>query len=251
MLAIPSSAPLMQPFLLVAALATDTTRYVVLNHGREAGEMTVVRSGDTIAMRYQHLDRNRGRVAAHNYRFDRNGRVVFGESFSWQFGGEIGVANDRIEVGRDSATWGIAAASRGKTVWEEDMFPRLRGTSVAYDQALIAKFLVARRDRRGRLMPGATPARVDVITEATVPTTTGKKRVKLVMLYTGTITTPTGVWLDDKNDLFAGEIGWFIPVRVGGEAALPVLRAAEMAWRNAQGLAMAKALPRPKDHVVG
>src|ERR1041385_180647 len=115
MLAIPSSAPLMLPFLLVAALATDTTRYVVLNHGREAGEMTVVRSGDTVAMRYQHLDRNRGSVAAHNYRFDRNGRVVFGESFSWQFGGEIGVANDRIEVGRDSATWGIATASRGTT----------------------------------------------------------------------------------------------------------------------------------------
>src|ERR1051325_7893287 len=104
MFAIPSPTSLILPLLLAAAaIATDTARYIVLNHGREAGEMTVVRSGDTVAMRYQHLDRNRGSVAAHNYRLDRNARVVFGESFSWQFGGEIGVANERIEVGRDLA----------------------------------------------------------------------------------------------------------------------------------------------------
>jgi imidazolonepropionase-like amidohydrolase len=71
--------------------------------------------------------------------------------------------------------------------------------------------------------------------------------LKLVMLYAGTSTTPSGVWLDDKNELFAGEIGWFIPVRSGGEPALPTLRTLEMDWRNAQGLAMAKSLPRPKD----
>jgi imidazolonepropionase-like amidohydrolase len=56
-----------------------------------------------------------------------------------------------------------------------------------------------------------------------------------------------GVWLDEKNQLFAGEVDWFIPVLVGAEGTLPTLRRIELAWRNVQGVAMAKSLPRPKD----
>ena len=47
---------------LVATAATitaDTTRYVVLNHGRPAGQMTVVRDGDSVIVHYRHVEKKK------------------------------------------------------------------------------------------------------------------------------------------------------------------------------------------------
>jgi imidazolonepropionase-like amidohydrolase len=231
--------------LLAAALAADTTRYVVWNHGREAGDMTVVRSADTVVVRYQHTDRNRGVASARSYRIDKTGRVLYGESLTWPFGGEIGAPSDRFEVVRDSLLFGVAPGQTGRIVLEADMYPRLRPNITAFDQALVAKWLLSRPNRTGRAMPAGATMRADVLTEATVSTKAGRKRVKLVALYTNTMVTPATLWLDERNELFAGGVEWFIPVVTGGEAALPTLRAAEIKWRNAQGLAAAKSLDRP------
>src|SRR4051812_13306023 len=88
------AAMIVLPLLLAAVV--DTTKYVVLNHGRWAGDMTVAKAGDTVTIRYKHLDRNRGSVAARSYRIDKTGRIVWGESLAWQWGGEIGAPNDRF-----------------------------------------------------------------------------------------------------------------------------------------------------------
>src|SRR4051812_6667205 len=146
---------------LALAVAVDTSRYVVLNHGRFAGDMTIARSGDTVVVRYQHLGRNRGAVAARSYRIDKTGRLVYGESLAWQFGGEIGAPTDRFEMVRDSAVFGLAAPQMMRSVWEPDMFPRLRAPGTAYDVALQAKFLLSRPNRTGRLMPGTQPTHAE------------------------------------------------------------------------------------------
>ena len=230
---------------LLFLFAADTTRYIVWNHGREAGDMTVVRSADTVVVRYQHTDRNRGVASARSYRIDRTGRVLYGESLAWPFNGEIGAPNDRFEVVRDSLLFGVVPAQSGRIVLEPDMYPRLRTNITAFDQALLAKWLLGRPDRTGRAMPAGATMRAEVLTETTVPTKNGRKRVKLVALYTNTMATPATLWLDEKNELFSGGVEWFIPVIAGGEAALPTLRAAEMKFRNAQGLAAAQSLARP------
>src|SRR6476620_5228388 len=94
--------------LFAAALAAaDTTHYVVLNHGREAGTMTVARAGDSVVARYEHRDRNRGYASHHTYRFDKLGRPVYGQSLAWTFGGQPGAPNDRFEVIRDSVFFGV------------------------------------------------------------------------------------------------------------------------------------------------
>src|SRR5512140_1171509 len=142
----------MLQLLLAALVATDTAKYVILNHGRWAGDMTVARSGDSVRVRSQFLDRNRGYVAAHSYRVDRGGKVVGGESLAWAWGGEIGTPNDRFEIARDSAAYGVARQTR--SAWADDMFPRLRAAQTDYDLALQAKFLLHRPDHKGRLMPG-------------------------------------------------------------------------------------------------
>jgi hypothetical protein len=66
------------------------------------------------------------------------------------------------------------------------------------------------------------------------------------MLFSGTQTTPQGVWLDDTGALFATDVGWFITIRPGAEAALPVLRAVEVKYRNAQAEAIAKKVLTPR-----
>jgi imidazolonepropionase-like amidohydrolase len=235
------------PLLLAVAAASDTTRYIVWNHGREAGEMTVARSGDTVAVRYEHTDRNRGVVSARSYRIDRTGRVISAESFAWTYGGQIGAPNDRFEIVRDSMIYGIAPAQNGRVQLAPDMYPRLRQGANVYEQALVARWLLARPGRTGRMAPIGTTMRAEVLNEQNVLTRNGRKRVKLVALYTNQSANPSTLWLDDKNELFAGGVGWFIPIIAGAEAALPALRKAELDWQNAQGLALAKSLPASKE----
>ena len=59
--------------------AADTVTYPVLNHGRPAGEMIVIRSGDSVVVRYRHIDRNRGQRSETRYRFTPGGELVAAE----------------------------------------------------------------------------------------------------------------------------------------------------------------------------
>ena len=61
-------------FLTLAVAATtaafDSTSYVVLNHGRRAGDMTVVTTGDSTVARWIFTDRNRGTRLETRYRYN-------------------------------------------------------------------------------------------------------------------------------------------------------------------------------------
>ncbi|MBK9976409.1 MAG: hypothetical protein IPP20_00520 [Gemmatimonadetes bacterium] len=55
--------PLLALLLLAVAPplpARDSTEFIVWNHGRRAGEMQLVVTGDSVAVRYLHIDRQRG-----------------------------------------------------------------------------------------------------------------------------------------------------------------------------------------------
>ena len=112
------------------------------------------------------------------------------------------------------------------------------------EQALLANFLLTQPGMAATLAQGGT-ARAEIVGEATVPSGGGRKHVRLVMVFAGTSTTPSGVWLDDKGDLFATDVQWFITIRPGSEAALPALRAIEVRYRNAQAEAIAKKVVAP------
>src|SRR5919106_5190580 len=95
-------------FALSLSAAIDTTSYVVLNHGRPAGEMLVIGSADTIVVKYHHVDRNRGPRTETRYVLSR-GRVISGETWSLPLYGPEpvprGEPSDRFEVVRDSVLW--------------------------------------------------------------------------------------------------------------------------------------------------
>src|ERR1041385_4029959 len=134
----------------IAALTGDTTRYVVLNHGRPAGEMRIARIGDTVAVHYHHVDRNRGPHVESRYRLSPTGDVLFAETRALPLFQET-VANapaDRVELQGDS----VRRSGRGGTQ------ARAREAGVYYgsvntpfDQTLVEQFLLRQPNHRAKL----------------------------------------------------------------------------------------------------
>jgi imidazolonepropionase-like amidohydrolase len=236
--------------VFLAVAAADTTSYVVLNHGRPAGEMLVVSAADSVVVKYHHYDRQRGPRSETRYRL-RNGIPVAGET--WQlplYGPEPTPRpepNDRFEVVRDSVFWRVRDSVRGAPNTPSAYY-RLR-SQTPYDQALLARFLLARRDRSATLLPGGQ-ARVEIVADTVVRLGGTRHRVRLAMIH-GARGNPSGAWIDDRGELVAGESGWFITVRRGQEHILPALRVLEFRYRNGRGAALARRLaPRASSSIA-
>ena len=229
----------MLPFLLAVALATDSTVYPVLNHDRSAGTMVVVRRGDSVTVRWVFTDRNRGVRIETRYVF-RDGHIVFVENRPILADDRSGDPTSRIEVVGDSVRrWTpartITEAYRGDVYYGSTASP--------FDEVTLAQFLMHRSDHTTKL-PGATSPtmHLEIVKETTVQTSHGKERARLVSVTRGTSDTPEMVWLDGNDDLLATEVGWFITVKPGAEAALPALRKIETEFRDAKAEAMNRRL---------
>jgi imidazolonepropionase-like amidohydrolase len=233
------------------AATTDTTRYTVLNHGRPAGDMLVVAAGDSVVVQYHHVDRNRGPRYETRY-VTSGGKVVGGRTWNLPLNdppATLGVPADRFEVARDSVFWhGSGKDSVRSAPLTPNSFYAL-SSSTAYDQALLARFLLGRPDHFARLLPRGT-ARLETVGDTVVRTRLGRQHLRLVMMR-DTTGEASGVWLDDRNQLFSDEAaGWFITIRPGGETALPALRKVDMRYRDAEGAAMGRRLARAPSSAV-
>jgi imidazolonepropionase-like amidohydrolase len=224
---------------LSLALAADTTTYVVLNHGRPAGEMSLVRDADSLVITYGHIDRNRGRWVQNRYGFDAAGRVVSGESRPMTRQGVVSPASDRYEIVGDS----IRTVRGGMTR------TAARGTgffalpnATDWDLALQVRHLLAQPARAATALPGTQLTRLEIAADTVVRTTRGTARVRLAMLH-GASATPQAVWVDSQGELVAGSVQWFITVRPEFVAALPAMRAIETAYRDAAAAAIAARIP--------
>ena len=230
--------------------APDTTQYVVLNHGRPAGEMLVIRDGESVIVHYRHVDRNRGQRVENRYWITPDGRIIGGESRPVGLNdGVRGEIADRFEIVRDSIRWGGGRGQPGGAPMTADAWYRLRSAGTPYETALLAAFLIRQPGRTAKLLPTGT-ARLEIVADTTVSIHNGRQRVRLAMIHAGGAV-PNAVWIDDRGDLVASEVGWFMTVRPDVEPVLPVLRAKELAWRNAHGAALARRLaPAPVSALV-
>ena len=229
----------------VVTNAPDTVRHVVLNHGRPAGEMLVVRDGDSLVVHYHHVDRNRGARNETHYRLAPDGRVVAGSV--WQLplnepDAPRRAPADRFEMTRDSLVWGATDRTRRAVALSPGLTYRLGGGS-PLDNALVARAALARPDRTLRL-PGAGSVRADIVGDTTLGVGGRRERLRLVMLHRGA-GAPSALWLDQRGELAVTGVGWFITVRRGFESTLPALRGIETRWRDAQGAALARSVAPP------
>jgi imidazolonepropionase-like amidohydrolase len=230
--------------------ATDTSRYVVLNHGREAGEMLVFSTADSVVVKYHHYDRQRGPRIETRYRVV-DGVPVFGETWQLPLYGArpdpLPEPTDRFETIRDSVFWRVRDSLRSAPRSARSFYRLRSGT--AYDRWLLARFLLRQQDRPAELVDGGT-AKLEIVGDTTVRTTRGAQRFRLAMIH-GSRGNPQGVWIDDRGELVASDIGWFITVRRGSESILPALRTIELRYRNARGAEVARSLaPKPASAIA-
>ncbi len=247
-------APLFSLLAAATIAASDTSSYVVLNHGRWAGDLVIVHTGDSTVSRWIFTDRNRGTRIETRYRYGASKDLLAAEVRQIAADGTAGPAMQGFTVRGDSVynisgggrAGGGAAAAGAKR--DPAAFLGLRFGS-PYEQTLVANYLLKQPKMSGKLL-GGVAAHAEIVGEATVPTKSGRTHVRLVMMWTGTGTTSNGVWLDDKGNLVATDVQWFITVRPGAEQALPALRAIEVKWRNAQAEALAKKVVAPAASAV-
>ncbi|MEX2181535.1 MAG: amidohydrolase family protein [Gemmatimonadaceae bacterium] len=218
------------------ALSADTTTYVVLNHGRPAGEMRVVADADSLVVTYGHIDRNRGRWVQSRYLVDADGSVRAGESRPMTRDGAVGAATDGYEIAGDSVRF-TRGGDDARTVARRDGVYAL-ANSTAWDQARIVRHLLARPAHTTRVLPTGIELRLEIAADTVVPSTRGGVRLRLAMLH-GVGATSQAVWVDASGALAASAVGWFVTVRPDIVPALPLLRAIETAYRNEAGNALA------------
>ncbi|MFN8668135.1 MAG: amidohydrolase family protein [Gemmatimonadaceae bacterium] len=257
-------APLAPLAFLLAALPLqqrDSLDFLVWNHGRRAGEMQVVRTpgatgtGDeSVAVRYLHIDRQRGPRIEATYRL-RDGRPVWGEirsggaqAASVDISGKpIPLAASFFELGAGN----VRSWSEGDTT----ATPAPAGAwyrptaTTPFDDAALAAWLLRQPQRQGNVVPTAT-ARVEIAAETAVQLGGRQERVQLAAIH-GVDLTPTLVWIDGHGALFATSAGWFIAVRRGAEDALPELRRLELAWLDRRDAAIAAQFaPKPAAAII-
>src|SRR5262245_59948624 len=175
----------MLELLLAAAIAANhSPLYPVLNHGRVAGSMIVVKRHDTVTVRYVFTDRNRGtRVETRS--------VMNGDAIRW-FEQRPVLANEqagdpvfRLDVVGDSVR--RVTGTRSTT----EAIPRgtyLNVTATPLDQARIAAYLLRQEGGSAKLFSGGT-ARAEVVKETMVSTSRGNERARLVTITTGNLDT--------------------------------------------------------------
>jgi len=216
---------------VAAQTVPDTTVYPVLNHERLAGRMTVVRETDRTVVRYEYRDRNRGRWVEVRHRLSDDGRPTWLETYPVDNRtGETGERMAWFEASADSARWSAGDETLAEPA-DPGLFYRPPG-STPYHDALLARFLLGRPDRRARVIPGSE-LRLEIVAAALVTTDRGPEQIRLAMVGGEGDNNPGGVWIDERGELFATGAGWFITVRPGAEHTLPTLRAIEAAYRNA------------------
>ena len=210
--------------ILLALGAADTTLYVILNHGRPAGEMRVISDGDSATVRYVYQDRQRGPRLETRYKFGADGTVLRLE--------QRGVNAD-MSAGSVNQQWEATPATQGRFF----MLP----AQTPYDEALLVRHLLKQPNRSAALLP-VGQAKVDIIADTTLSGPGGTRRVRLAMVAIEG--GHDGVWLDEQDRVFASGAGWFVTIPRGWESALPPLREIEKRWRARQSAAIAERLGR-------
>jgi len=237
--------------LLAAVVAADTTSYVVMNHGRPAGEMLVITAGGSVIVKYHHVDRQRGPRVEARYRVVRG--IVMGGA-TWQlplYGPEPsprGRPADQFDVVRDSAVWVVRDSTRREPFIAGTSFYRLRA-NIPYENLLLVRHLL-RQPKRESAFYGGGSARLEIVADTILRVRSARHRLRFAVAWIGAATYPTGSWIDETGELVASQVGWFIAVKRGREDLLPALRSIEFKWRNAKGEELARTVAPPASSAI-
>jgi imidazolonepropionase-like amidohydrolase len=231
---------------LLVSIAPADSQFIVLNHGRPAGEMRISAAGDSVVVRYQYQDRQRGPRIENRYRIGTGGRITLVETRGFSPEGVLGPVSERVEYFDDSVRV-VTGADTTRMRGDATSFYRLRATT-PYDDALLARYLLGRQYRAARLLPDGV-VRADVMADTTVTVGDGTRRIRLVFID-GLSTSTGAVWIDESDALFASGAGWFTSIPRGSEGLITPLREIEKRHRATRSGAIARRLAPPEVRAI-
>ena len=224
------------------ALAPDTTDYIILNHGREAGAMRVVADGDSVLVRFDYQDRQRGPHTETRYRFAADGAVQSVRTGGLATGTVASTASgERMERSGSVVRWRSEVDS-GEVRAPADAVYLLRSTN-PYDIGVLARQLLRRPGGTSPALPAGT-VQAEVAADTTVSIGGRPERLRLVLINDGLLGAD-GVWLDDRDAVVASTADWFLTVRRDAVDVLPALRALESSHHARRSAALAARLTPP------
>src|SRR5262245_34621423 len=90
----------------LSLVSPDTTKYVVLNHGRAAGEMVVIAEPGSTRVRFQYVDRDHQTPRQETrYQFGADDFLAGAEVVRLNLDGTTGDVIERFEARGDSVRW--------------------------------------------------------------------------------------------------------------------------------------------------
>lgn len=234
---------------ILAALAacgfvapSDTTRYVILNHGREAGAMRVAADGDSVLVRFDYQDRQRGPHTETRYLFAPDGSVRRVRTGGLATGVvSSSAAGEEMERSGAIVRWRSDIDS-GEVRAPADAVYLLRSPN-PYDLGVLARQLLRRPGGKAPALPVGT-VQATIAADTTLALGGRPARLRLVLIDDGSMG-PAGVWLDEHDAVVAGTADWFLTVRQDAQALIPVFRTIETAWHARRSAALAARLTPP------
>ena len=212
----------------------DALRYSVLSSGNLAGNQVVWKSADGRRHAlYQYNDRGRGPRIDTVTTVGTDGIPTSTENTGVDY--LKGPVEERFTIRDGAARWKNKAESGERTLSAAAFFPSFYGPPDEF--GLLAKALIRAGGALPLLPEGA--ARIEKIREVNLA---GEGKVQAVTLYAirGFQFSPSYVWLDSDNVLFASGSRWLMTIREGWEKSQEELARAQdeasIEWRAGLGL---------------
>ena len=224
-------------FLVASAHAQQTTKYTILIMERPAGfQSTVIAADGTRQTAWEYNDRGRGPKLTSSVKVDADGFPT-----SVQITGvdylKAPVA-ETFTFANGIARWKNQAESGEKKLSLKTFYSSMNGD----DSELLAQALLRSANHRVALLPEGEAT----ITRSGDLTVTSGNNSRHLTLYEieGLGFTPSPIWLNDDNTLFASVSSWFSSVVDGWELTVPVLLKKQDEVEAIRKLAAARALTR-------
>ena len=226
----------------------DTTDYLILNHGREAGAMRVVAEGDSVVVRFDYQDRQRGPHTETRYLFAADGAVRSARTRGLSSGTVASTASGEwMDRAGDVVRWRSDVDS-GEVRADPGAVYLLRSAN-PYDLGVLARQLLRRPGGAAPALPVGT-AHAEIVADTALRIGGRRQRFRLVLIDKGSMEAD-GVWLDEGDVVVASTADWFLAVRRDALEVLPALRAIESAYHTRQSAALATRLtPRTPSSLV-
>ncbi len=216
------------PPATTAAAGPEEIHYGFLFSGNRAGSGSSRREGDgTRVYSFEFNDRGRGSNITSTYRLDARGLPVAIHTTGHDYWKNP--VDDSFEWKDGRAVWKSAAEKGERQVSEPALFLGINSSPL--ESELLARALLAAPGHRLALLPTGE-ARLAEVSSLPVQAGGRSQTVHLVSI-SGLDFTPSYLWLDEKQNLFASVGGWGALFREGWVDVVPRLTAAQDASEKA------------------